>query len=61
MENNDSSRDSRWGGMATFGALMGGIPGLLMNFTGNLLFSLILVALFGIIFWVGVGLVLDEI
>ena len=61
MSDKNDNSNARWKGMATFGALMGGVPGLLFNPTGDLIFSVVLGILSGIIFWVGVGVILDEI
>lgn len=56
-ENKDSSK---WVAMVIMGILFGGIPGTFAIETGSYLLSFIMGSLIGIIFWVGLGLIMDK-
>ena len=59
-EYDDELREGRYPAMVIMGILFGGIPGTFAIETGSYLLSFIMGSLIGIIFWVGLGLILDK-
>jgi hypothetical protein len=57
---NEKKDSSKWAAMVMMGILFGGIPGAFAVQTDSYILSFIIGSLIGIIFWVGLGLILDK-